>query len=313
MKRVVITGGAGFLGSHLCERLHGRGVEVVAVDNLLTGHMENLEGLIGQEGFTFLHHNVVHYLHVTGPVDAVLHFASAASPPDYMEHPIQTLKVGAHGTINMLGVARAKNARLIMASTSEIYGDPEVSPQSEEYWGHVNSIGVRSVYDEAKRYSEAACMAYHRTHGTSVGIARIFNTYGPRLRLDGRVVPNFLYQALTGEAMTMYGEGTQTRSFCYVDDLVDGILALAESDFVGPVNIGNPDEYTMLELAEVVRDLTGSTSPLVYEDLPADDPKQRCPDISRAHEVLGWSPKVPLREGLGRTIEWYRTAILPIA
>jgi len=306
MKRVVVSGSAGFLGSHLCERLHGMGVEVIGVDNLLTGHMENLSSLIGKEGFTFLHHNVVNYLHISGEVDAVLHFASAASPPDYMDHPIQTLKVGAHGTVNMLGVAKAKGARFLMASTSEVYGDPQISPQPEEYWGHVNPIGVRSVYDEAKRYAEAACMAYHRTHGLDVRIARIFNCYGPRLRRDGRVVPAFLHQALMGNNITVFGDGTQTRSFCYVDDLIDGLLGFLHCDYVGPVNVGNPEEYTVLELAKIIVELTDSVSEVVYRDLPADDPKQRCPDISKAKSLFGWEPNVDLRDGLTTTLQWFR-------
>lgn len=307
LERAVITGGAGFLGSHLCARLRARGVEVVCIDNLLTGHIENVEPLLGDPGFTFMHYDVTSYVHVRGRVDAVLHFASPASPVDYLNHPIKTLKVGALGTHHMLGLALAKGARFMTASTSEVYGDPEVHPQTEDYWGHVNPVGPRSVYDEAKRFGEALTMAYHHAHGLDVRIPRIFNVYGPRLRRDGRVVSNFIAQALAGDPITIYGDGDQTRSFCYVEDEVEGLLGLLESDYVGPVNVGNPNEFTVSELAAEVLELTGSSSPVVHEALPADDPRQRCPDITLARELFGWEPKVALREGLGRTIEWWRT------
>ncbi len=305
--RVVVTGAAGFLGSHLCERLVGRGDEVVGVDNLLTGRIDNLADLFGQERFTFQHHNVSSYVHVPGPVDAVLHFASPASPKDYLELPIQTLKVGSLGTHNLLGLAKDKQARFLLASTSEVYGDPEVHPQPEEYWGHVNPVGPRGVYDEAKRFAEAITMAYHRFHGVDVRIVRIFNTFGPRLRpADGRVVSNFLVQALTGKPITIYGDGSQTRSFCYVDDEVEGILALLGSDHVGPVNVGNPNEFTVAELARLVIEVTGSSSEVVHEALPVDDPARRRPDISLAQSLFGWEPRVSLREGLERTAQWLR-------
>ncbi len=305
--RAVVTGAAGFLGSHLCERLVSRGDDVVGIDNLLTGRIDNLSHLFGQERFTFQHHNVSSYVHVPGPVDAVLHFASPASPKDYLELPIQTLKVGSLGTHNLLGLAKDKQARFLLASTSEVYGDPEVHPQPEEYWGHVNPVGPRGVYDEAKRFAEAITMAYHRFHGVDVRIVRIFNTFGPRLRpADGRVVSNFLVQALTGKPITVYGDGGQTRSFCYVDDEVDGILALLDSDHVGPVNIGNPDEFTVAELARLVIEVTDSSSEVVHEALPVDDPARRRPDISLARRLLGWEPRVPLREGLERTAQWLR-------
>jgi dTDP-glucose 4,6-dehydratase len=307
MARIVVTGGAGFLGSHLSTTLLDRGDEVVAVDNLATGRVENIEHLFGHDGFRFVHHDVSEYLWVPGPVDAVLHFASPASPRDYLELPIQTLKVGSLGTHNGLGLAKDKGARFLLASTSEVYGDPQVHPQPEDYWGHVNPVGPRGVYDEAKRFAEAMAMAYCRTHGMAVRIVRIFNTYGPRLRAhDGRVVSNFIDQALRGEPLTIYGDGTQTRSFCYVDDEVQGILALLDSDLDGPCNIGNPDEFTVRELADVVVELTGSNSEIVHEDLPVDDPAKRRPDITRARTELGWEPKIDLREGITRTIEWFR-------
>jgi dTDP-glucose 4,6-dehydratase len=305
-RRYVISGGAGFLGSHLCDALVARGGEVVCLDNLITGSMSNIEHLLGRPGFTFVHHDVTEYVDIKGPVDAVLHFASPASPVDYMEHPIETLKVGALGTHNMCGLARVKGARLMLASTSEVYGDPLISPQVETYWGNVNPVGPRGVYDEAKRFAEAMVMAYHSHHGIDVRIARIFNVYGPRLRVDGRVVSNFIHQALTGKPLTVYGDGSQTRSFCYVDDEVAGLLGLLNSDLVGPCNVGNPNEFTVKELAEIVLELTGSTSEITYEPLPVDDPKQRKPDITLARTSFGWEPKVTLREGLIRTIEWYR-------
>ncbi len=310
--RAVVTGGAGFIGSHLCRRLLERGWEVVAIDNLVTGRLENIEDLFARSAFKFQHHNVSDYVHVAGEVDAVLNFASPASPRDYLDHPIATLKVGGLGTHNLLGLARAKGARFLLASTSEVYGDPLVHPQPESYWGNVNPVGIRSVYDEAKRFAEAMTMAYHRTHGVDARIVRIFNTYGPYLRPgDGRAIPNFMAQAIAGEPLTVYGDGSQTRSFTYVDDEVDGILRLLDSDWVGPMNIGNPEEHTILDLARAVIDITGSLSEIVFEPLPADDPKVRRPDISLAREVLGWEPKVRLREGLAHTAVWYLTELAP--
>lgn len=307
MPRAVVTGGAGFLGSHLCRSLLARGWDVVAIDNLLTGRVRNVEELFTDTRFTFVEHDVTNFVHVEGDVDAVLHFASPASPADYLEHPIKTLKVGSLGTHNTLGLAKAKGARFLLASTSEVYGDPLVHPQPETYWGNVNPIGPRGVYDEAKRFAEAMTLAYHRYHGLDVRIVRIFNTYGPRLRPgDGRVVSNFLVQAMDGKALTVFGDGRQTRSFCYVDDEVRGILALLEGDHVGPVNIGNPGEFTMLELADAVREVTGSESEIVFEPLPVDDPGRRRPDITLARQLLGWEPEVDLREGLARTLAWYR-------
>jgi dTDP-glucose 4,6-dehydratase len=306
MSRVVITGGAGFLGSHLATALIERGDEVVVLDNLATGSPSNLEHLFGRAGFMFVEHDVSTFIWVPGPVDAVLHLASPASPRDYLDLPIQTLKVGSLGTHNSLGLAKAKSARFLLASTSEVYGDPLVHPQTEEYWGHVNPVGPRGVYDEAKRFAEAMTMAYHRSHGVETRIARIFNTYGPSMRPhDGRVISNFLVQALAGDPITIYGDGSQTRSFCYVDDEVRGLLALLESDAVDPVNVGNPEEYPVLEVARMVLEVTGSRSEIRHEPLPTDDPTQRQPDITRARELLGWEPKVPLREGLKLTAQYF--------
>ena len=308
--RVVVTGGAGFLGSHLCALLLQRGNHVVCVDNLVTGSIDNVAELFPEPRFTFVHHDVSNYVHVPGAVDAVLHFASPASPRDYLELPIQTLKVGSLGTHNCLGMAMEKGARFILASTSEVYGDPQVHPQTEDYWGNVNPVGPRGVYDEAKRFAEALTMAYHRAHGVDVGIVRIFNTYGTHMRLsDGRVVSNFLVQALSGRPLTVYGDGTQTRSPCYVDDEVAGIIALLDSDLVGPVNIGNPDELSVLDIAGAVLEVTGAKGPIVHEPLPVDDPTQRRPDITLAREALGWEPKVGLREGLAVTAEWFRSRL----
>jgi dTDP-glucose 4,6-dehydratase len=308
--RVVVSGGAGFLGSHLCRALLARGDEVVCVDNLVTGTEDNIADLAGNRSFRFLYHNVSEYVIVDGEVDAVMHLASPASVVDYLELPIQTLKVGSLGTHNLLGLAKAKRARFFLASTSEIYGDPLVHPQVESYWGNVNPVGPRGVYDEAKRFAEAMTMAYHREHGLDVRIVRIFNVFGERMRPnDGRVVSNFIVQALQGKPLTIYGDGSQTRSFCYVSDEIRGFLALLDSDYVGPVNIGNPEEFTVAELAHLVLELTGSAAPVVNDPLPVDDPTRRRPDISLARSVLGWEPEVPLREGLARTISWFRTKI----
>ena len=312
MARVVVTGGAGFLGSHLCDALVARDDEVVALDNLVTGNVANIEHLIGRTGFRFLHHDVSDYIWVPGEVDAVLHFASPASPVDYLELPIQTLKVGSLGTHNALGLARVKGARFMIASTSEVYGDPTVHPQPESYWGNVNPIGPRGVYDEAKRFAEAMTLAYHRFHDLEVRIARIFNTYGPRMRADdGRVVSNFLVQALRGEPITIYGDGSQTRSFCFVEDEVRGFLALLDGEHTGPINIGNDGEFTMLELADMVLEVTGSSSPIEFRPLPVDDPRQRRPDLTLARTLLGWQPEVGLKEGLTRTAEYFRTVVDP--
>jgi dTDP-glucose 4,6-dehydratase len=306
--RVLITGAAGFLGSHLCDRFIREGHEVIGLDNFITGHPDNIAHLVNETAFEFVRHNISTYTYVAGELDGVLHFASPASPIDYLEHPIQTLKVGALGTHNALGLAKAKGARFFLASTSEVYGDPLEHPQTESYWGNVNPIGPRGVYDEAKRFAEAMTMAYHRKHGIETRIVRIFNTYGPRMRpRDGRVVSNFIVQALCGEPITIYGDGSQTRSFCYVDDEIDGIYRLFMNGDANPTNIGNPDEYTVKQLAEIVVELTGSPSPIVYRPLPEDDPKVRRPDITRARTMLGWSPKVPVRDGVARTIEYFRT------
>jgi dTDP-glucose 4,6-dehydratase len=308
--RAVITGGAGFLGSHLCTLLLDKGWEVLCLDNLVTGSDSNVSHLLSHPRFRFLRQDVTLYIEVPGPIDAVLHFASPASPPDYLRLPIQTMKVGSLGTHNALGLALAKKAKFFLASTSECYGDPDVSPQPESYWGHVNPIGPRGVYDEAKRFAEALTMAYHRYHGLDTRIVRIFNTYGPRMRLnDGRALPNFLYQALRGEPITVYGDGKQTRSFCYVSDLVEGIYRLLESSEHEPVNIGNPNEITILEFAERVRSLVGATAPIVFHPLPQDDPKQRCPDITKARRILRWEPKVELEEGLRLTLDYFREKV----
>ena len=308
--RLVITGAAGFLASHLTDRFLAAGDEVVGIDNFLTGRMENLAHLEGHRGFRFIRHDVSVPFDIEGTVDGVLHFASPASPPDYQAHPIETLRVGSEGTRHSLELARQKGARFFLASTSEVYGDPQVNPQPETYWGHVSSIGPRSMYDEAKRFAEAMTMAYHRTHGVDTRIVRIFNTYGPRMRpQDGRVVSNFIVQALRGEPLTVYGDGRQTRSFCFVSDEVEGIYRLFHSDRLLPTNIGNPVEFTMLDLAEAVLEATGSSSPIEYRPLPGDDPQVRQPDITVAREVLGWEPQVPLREGLARSIPYFRAAL----
>jgi dTDP-glucose 4,6-dehydratase len=307
--RIVITGGAGFLGSHLCRRFLNEGYEVVCLDNLVTGRAENVEDLFGGQ-FKLVKVDVTEYIHVPGAVDAVLHFASPASPEDYLRLPIQTLKVGAHGTHRALGLAKDKGARFLLASTSEVYGDPKVHPQPEFYWGHVNPVGPRGVYDEAKRFAEALAMAYHRTHGMEVRIARIFNTFGPRMRLDdGRAFANFAVQALEGKPLTVYGDGSQTRSLCYVDDLVEGVYRLLRSDYNGPVNLGNPEEHTVIELAERIAAAAGSAAGVVHLDRPVDDPQVRRPDISLATRELGWKPQVSLDEGIRRTIPWFREAL----
>jgi len=310
MSKVLITGGAGFIGSHLCERYLEHGDEVICMDNFITGNPDNIAHMVGQEGFRFIKHDVTEFVYVPGKVDLILHFASPASPIDYLELPIQTLKVGALGTHKALGLAKAKGARFVLASTSEVYGDPLVHPQPENYWGNVNPIGPRGVYDEAKRFAEALVMAYHRSHGVDTRIARIFNTYGPRMRLrDGRVVPTFVGQALRGEDLTVFGDGSQTRSFCFVSDLVEGIARLAESNIHDPVNLGNPEEMSILQFAKLINDLVGGKGKIVHNPLPVDDPKVRKPDISRAKEKLGWQPQVPIKEGLERTIEYYKSVI----
>src|SRR5204862_1544189 len=310
MARALITGGAGFLGSHLCELFLARGHEVICMDNFITGNPRNVEHLFGRDGFSFVKYDVTNYIHVDGALDYVLHFASPASPIDYLEKPIQTLKVGSLGTHKTLGLAKDRNARYLIASTSEVYGDPLVHPQKEDYWGNVNPVGPRGVYDEAKRFAEAMTMAYHRFHGVETRIVRIFNTYGERMRVnDGRVVPAFISQALRNEPMTVFGDGSQTRSFCYVSDLIDGIYRLLMSDEVQPTNIGNPSEMTVLQFAERITALTGTSAPIEFRPLPEDDPKVRRPDITQARTILGWEPRVPLEEGLARTIEYFRRAV----
>ncbi|MDC0467553.1 SDR family oxidoreductase [Bacteroidia bacterium] len=307
MKRILITGGAGFLGSHLCDRFINEGYEVIAMDNLITGDMKNIEHLMPLENFHFYHHDVSKYIHIPGELDYILHFASPASPIDYLKIPIPTLKVGSLGTHNCLGLALAKGARMLIASTSEVYGDPSVHPQPEEYWGNVNPVGPRGVYDEAKRFQEAMTMAYHTYHDVETRIIRIFNTYGPRMRLnDGRVLPAFIGQALRGEDITIFGDGSQTRSFCYVSDLVEGIYRLLHSDYVYPVNIGNPDEISILDFAKEIVELTGTDQKLVFKDLPKDDPKQRKPDLTRAKDILDWKPEVSRKEGLRLTYEYFK-------
>ena len=308
MKKILITGGAGFLGSHLCDRFIKEGYYVIAMDNLITGSMSNIEHLMSLENFEFYHHDVSKHIHVPGELDYILHFASPASPIDYLKIPIPTLKVGSLGTHNCLGLALAKGARMLIASTSEVYGDPLVHPQTEDYWGNVNPVGPRGVYDEAKRFQEAMTMAYHTFHGVETRIIRIFNTYGPRMRLnDGRALPAFIGQALRGEDITIFGDGSQTRSFCYVSDLVEGIHRLLMSDYVQPVNIGNPDEISILDLAQEIIALTGTNQKVVFHDLPKDDPKQRKPDISRAQDLLGWEPKVGRAEGLKITYDYFKS------
>jgi len=308
--RMVITGGAGFIGSHLCDYLIEKGHEVICIDNLLTGKEDNICHLIGNGKFRFIKHNVSDYIYVDGNVDCVLHFASPASPFDYLEFPIQTLKVGSLGTLNSLGLAKAKKARFLLASTSEVYGDPQIHPQREDYWGHVNPVGPRGVYDEAKRFAEAMTMAYHRYHHVDTRIVRIFNTYGPRMRIkDGRSLPNFMCQALNGEDMTVFGNGSQTRSFCYVSDLVEGIYRLLLSNEHEPVNMGNPAEITILQLAQEMLALTGSKSKIVFKPLPVDDPKIRQPDITKAKKILGWEPKVSREEGLRKTLIYFKNLL----
>jgi dTDP-glucose 4,6-dehydratase len=310
MPRILITGGAGFLGSHLCEKFIENGYHVICMDNLITGSPENIAHLMGNERFRFIHHDVTEYMYVDGDLDAILHFASPASPVDYLRYPIQTLKVGSLGTHKALGLAKAKKARFLLASTSEVYGDPLIHPQEESYWGNVNPVGIRGVYDEAKRFAEAMTMAYHRYHGLETRIIRIFNTYGPRMRIeDGRAIPAFMSQALRGEDLTVFGDGSQTRSVCYVDDLVDGIYRLLLSDESNPVNIGNPDEISMLDLAKEILEISGSDSKITFKDLPQDDPKVRQPDITRARVILNWEPHVQRREGLLKTLEYFKQAL----
>ncbi len=308
--RIVVTGAAGFLGSHLTDRLIAEGHQVVGLDNLVTGHTRNIAHLAGSPAFRFVHHDVTEYIYLEGPVDAILHFASPASPIDYLQIPIQTLKVGALGTHKALGLARAKKARFLLASTSEVYGDPLVHPQPESYWGNVNPVGPRGCYDEAKRFAEAMTVAYRSFHGVDTRIVRIFNTYGPRMRPnDGRIVPSLIGQALRGEPLTVFGDGSQTRSFCYASDLIDGIYRLLLSDAVDPVNIGNPTELTVMQFAETIKAITGTASTIIHKPLPVDDPKQRRPDITQARERLGWEPRVGLDEGLRQTIDYFKTII----
>jgi dTDP-glucose 4,6-dehydratase len=310
-KKILITGAAGFLGSHLCDRFVKDDYHVIAMDNLITGRLKNIEHLFPLENFEFYNHDVSKFIHIPGELDYILHFASPASPIDYLKIPIQTLKVGSLGIHNCLGLAKVKNARLMIASTSEVYGDPQVHPQTEEYWGHVNPIGPRGVYDEAKRFQEAITMAYHTFHQVETRIVRIFNTYGPRMRLnDGRVLPAFIGQALRGEDLTVFGDGSQTRSFCYVDDLVEGIVRLLHSDYVYPVNIGNPNEITIRDFAEEIIQLTGTSQKVIYQNLPLDDPKQRQPDITKARELLNWEPKIDRAEGLKRTYAYFKSLTL---
>ena len=309
-KKVLVTGGAGFLGSHLCEKLMEEGLDVLCMDNFLTGRMENIEHLLGKPNFTFKKHDVTTYIEVKGRLDYIMHFASPASPVDYLKHPIHTLKVGALGTYNSLGLAKDKKATFLLASTSEVYGDPEVNPQSEEYWGHVNPVGPRSVYDEAKRYAEAITMAYHNKHNIDVRIVRIFNTYGPRMRInDGRALPAFMCQALKNKPITVFGDGSQTRSFCYVDDLIDGIYKLLISDINNPVNIGNPNEISILDFAKEIVDLTKSKSEIIFKELPVNDPKVRRPDISKAKKLLNWEPKVSREEGLKKVLDYFKNEL----
>lgn len=308
--RTLITGGAGFIGSHLCERFLKEGHEVLCVDNFITGGLGNVEHLRDNPHFSFVRHDISHPIEIDGPVDNILHFASPASPVDYLRHPIPTLKVGSLGTHNTLGLAKAKKSRFLLASTSEVYGDPLVHPQREDYWGNVNPIGIRGVYDEAKRFAEAMTMAYHRSHGVNTHIVRIFNTYGERMRLDdGRVVPNLMGQALRGEPMTVYGDGSQTRSFCYVSDLVEGIYRLLFAEFHEPVNLGNPNEVSILDFAREIKELSGTKSDIVFKPLPQDDPKVRRPDITRARQVLNWEPRIDRREGMRRTLEYFRSRV----
>lgn len=311
MKRTLITGAAGFLGSHLCDRFLAEGHEVIGMDNLITGNLDNIQHLFGNKHFCFYHHDVSKFVHVPGDIDYILHFASPASPIDYLKMPIQTLKVGSLGTHNLLGLAKAKGARILVASTSEVYGDPLVHPQPEEYWGNVNPVGPRGVYDEAKRFQEAITMAYHRYHGVETRIVRIFNTYGSRMRIDdGRVLPAFFSQAIRGEGLTVFGDGQQTRSFCFVDDLVEGIYRLLMSDCSDPVNVGNPEEITMIDFAKEVLELVGNPKAFIdYRELPQDDPKQRRPDITKAKSILGWEPKVNRSEGLRNTFEYFKIAV----
>jgi dTDP-glucose 4,6-dehydratase len=313
MKRtILVTGGAGFLGSHLCDRLLAEGFSVIAMDNLITGSIDNIAHLAGRDDFRFVHHDVTDYIYVAGPLWAVVHFASPASPLDYQELPIQTLKVGAIGTHKALGLAKEKRARFLLASTSEVYGDPLVHPQPESYWGNVNPVGPRGVYDEAKRFAEAITMAYHRVHGLDVKIARIFNTFGPRMRLeDGRAIPNFMVQALRGEPLTVFGDGRQTRSFCYVADLVEGAVRLLGSSLAEPVNLGNPEEWTVARMAETIRTLAGSSAPIVHRELPVDDPRVRQPDISLAERVLGWRPRTPIADALALTLADFKRRLVP--